>query len=802
MKYALLLISLIFSVQTASADNWTDYITPDTLKSPEGKQLTEKQKRRLGNQRVGTDYSLSRTKRKADELYDQAGYMTAVARYEKLDGIELNEFVMSRMANSFRLNGEYEKAEYWFSQCINETPYPEDYLYYGEVLLINGNCEDAVRWNKEYLAQTLDTSRDVVTDCDQLEEIAKHEAVEVRNLLTLNTSDLDFSPIPYQNGLVFTSNRGTENLTKKRDRWTKENFTDLFFAEVDEGGFVSDIRPLSDNVNQKLHDGTATFNQIGTKMVFSRSDAEGENKKGLKELQLYASEYREGLWSEGRKLNICNSDYAFCHPTFDKGSKKIYFTSNQPGGYGGMDIWMSERENGEWKKPVNLGPKVNTSGNELFPFYAKDGTLYFASNGHRGLGGLDIFYVRQTNAGDDRSWDGRTNMGEPFNSEKDDFSFTIDSEGEKGYFTSNREGGQGGDDIYLWEGSIGAVRILSELIVIEKGTQKRLQDIEVSFTNLKTGKKESLTTDFEGSISLPAEPGINYRFEVEAPGYQSYTENLSGKELMKKLRKLPLQPIRTFEATGTVLNKEFETPLADADLIVFDKCTGKLTKFRSDVNGNFTFPAECGCTYEIKGTKTNFTEDTTIAVFAKEDCPDLVKGDSPQEIRLSLDLMKPESPIGFATGETRKEGTSLNTFFLGSDELTFEEGMIIRLSNLYYDFDKSNIRPDAALELNQVYDLLKTYKTMKISLLSHTDSRGRDRYNTKLSQDRAFSARNYLIKRGIHPDRVAAVGVGEALPVNECSDGVDCTEEQHQLNRRTEIKITALDEPGVKVQKD
>lgn len=806
MKYLLYIVVFFLFVQNVGAtDNWKDYITPDTLKSPEGKQLTAKQQRRLANVQVGTDYSLSQTKRKADELFNHVGYMAAANRYHKLDEIEKNEFVQSKMANSYRLNGDYKNAEYWYAQCINETPYVEDYLYYAQVLLINGKCEDAVRWNKEYLAKTMDTDRDIITDCDHLKAITTHKAVEVRNLLTLNTSDLDFSAIPYQNGLVFTSNRGINRLTKKLDRWTKQSFTDLFFAEMN-NGTVTSIQPFSESINNVLHDGTATFTEAGTEMIFSRSDNEGQNTNNIKELQLYASSFRDGVWTAARKLDFCNSEFTYCHATLSPDGKKLYFASNQDkGSYGGMDIWVSSKKlDNTWTMPMNLGPNVNTSGNEIFPYFANDQTLYFSSDGHQGLGGLDIFNVAQSVDNDDRSWNNRSNLGKPFNSQKDDFGFYANRKKNSGYFSSNRDGGQGGDDIYSWSGLMNNGEVTRQLVIIDKKTKKRLVDAQVELSNDKDSESKVVKTGKTGALSYSVNSNNDYTFKVMNKGYLPYTFTVSGDELVATDKKvIPLTKINKVNTSGTIFNEKYNKPLANAKVVILDRCSGKTTQVYSDAAGSFNFEAECGCEYEIRGTKDSFTEGVRTVSITDADCERFVKGAS-VEVILGLQFIEPVRRVepmprrSYATLSDRRS-SGLNTYFLGSEELHFEEGQIIRLSNLYYDLDKFYIRTDAGQELNHVYELLRAYPTMKIALMSHTDARGSDRYNTRLSQKRAFSARDYLIAKGISPDRVSSVGLGETMLVNECSDGVNCSEEEHQLNRRTEIKITELREPGVKV---
>jgi len=219
----------------------------------------------------------------------------------------------------------------------------------------------------------------------------------------------------------------------------------------------------------------------------------------------------------------------------------------------------------------------------------------------------------------------------------------------------------------------------------------------------------------------------------------------------------------------------------------------------SNALGQFDFESTCDCKYEIYGQKDDFNNGTTIFSTVGMDCADLADPNKKKEVVLD---MKPLELTIYEYSTNEKLDGTLNQYFLGKDDIEFEVGQVIRLSNLYYDYDKFNIRPDAQQDLNHVYELLTTYKTMRISLLSHTDSRGGDDYNARLSQKRALSARNYLITKGISAHRLGSLGVGEDLPVNNCTDDVDCSEDEHQLNRRTEIQITALKERGIQIIRD
>lgn len=860
MKRLFFLIFILSSLDL-SASHILDYVTPDTIKTPEGKELSRKEKRRAARAVAGKDFTLSAEKRKADNLYQNLGFMEAADYYENLEGVEMNTFVQSKLANSYRLNAQYEDAEYWYSQMINNTDNPEDYMNYALVLQSNGKCEDAVRWYGEYLKFTLDETREFITDCDQLETFKVSKDVDVRNMVGLNTEHLDFSPIRYKNGVIFTSNRSSKGgLTVNRDKWTKSSFTDIFYAKIGSNGTVTEVEAMDSDLNGKFHDGVVTFNSQGSLMIFSRSNKKGRGDDGIKDLKLYSSDNSAGYWADPLELNINGENFASCHPALSADGRRLYFASDREGGYGGMDIWVSERLGNRWQEPKNLGPTVNTGGQELFPFIAKNETMYFASNGHRGLGGLDIFVVNKTDEKDETTWSVRENLGAPFNTEKDDFSFTINPDGESGYFSSNRHGGQGGDDVYEWEGELNekiARNNRRRICVTDERTGNRLPGIDVTvvetagagsiinsgdndiFLKLKplnnenkefvlslaadnnqlVNDREGYTTDNKGNFRYDVNPDRNYVMLIENPKYENYQEKISGSKLISSEEHcLEITEKSCLLLNGTVVNEVYNSRIPNAKVYLFNKCTGETTEEFSDENGEFNFCLSCGCEYEIVGQKRNFTEGRSQVSTLIPDCENtLALGtDLPLETTVKLTVGSPDFTTG-GTGPTGVPGTpgatyifatpdmlahgniplppgmsreDLNRYFTGKSTPDFEQGQVIKLSNIYYDFDKAFIRRDAARELDYVYQLLKTYPSMHISLLSHTDSRGKDTYNEKLSKRRAESAMLYLVNRGISPGRLTYEGFGESKHVNECENGVNCDEIKHQLNRRTEIKIT------------
>ncbi|MFK7809963.1 MAG: TolB family protein [Saprospiraceae bacterium] len=275
--------------------------------------------------------------------------------------------------------------------------------------------------------------------------------VAVRNMISLNSNDMDYSPLLYKDGIVFTSTRVFETKKKRWFKSYKKKFSYLFFAKRDERGQFNDPKPLEGGINGRYHEGAATFNKQGDVMFFTRNNKKGKNQFGKVDLKIYTAKFNDGNWDEIEEIEIINGEgFSTCHPTISADGQKLFFASNRNGGYGGMDIYVSYLVDGEWQYPVNLGPEINTDGNEIFPFIAQGNKLYFSSDGHDGKGGLDIFQSNWIDETNEEDWTTALNMGLPFNSVKDDFGFSIYNNNQEGFFTSTREGGQGYDDIYTW----------------------------------------------------------------------------------------------------------------------------------------------------------------------------------------------------------------------------------------------------------------------------------------------------------------------------------------------------------------
>lgn len=831
----------------------------DTIKEDGQESLSERQERIELEEKKRYNLENNSIKAKADKLFESYGYMASTNLYNKLakEG-NLAPTVMEKLAESYFYNGQTEDAEYWYAQFVKDTDNPDHFLHYAQVLQSNAKCEDAVRWFDKYMEATNDQKRTFILDCDELQKIPQKNA-SITNLKSVNTENLEYSAIAYGDGIVFTSTRGVPKATKLKDSWTQSNFADLFYMELSEDSQASDPvkyvnpKPLTSRVNKKYHDGVATFNNANSQMIFSRNNRKGKNKNGIIGLKLYFAKNPKAFWAdvsedpiqldlkkpikqestfwidEGELEALNSNDFSSCHPSLANDDRRLYFSCNRPGGYGGMDIYVSENVNGEWMPPVNLGPTINSSGNELFPYIADDERLYYASDGHQGLGGLDIFIGQKTEVTDENTWTIRENAGTPFNSTKDDFGFFIFKESDKGFLTSNRPGGKGGDDIYLWKMGDGEVLELEDefnrrVCVFDESTNERIEgalvnvkatdgsalngDATLTLKPLKNSKNEYVlgisgneegeggdyVTDKRGIFRFRPNPGKEYQFIVEKQGYMlQKSKATTGKIMENREYCIPIAKMDCLILKGTVQSKTYNKSIPGAQVKLLDKCRGGFMEAISDADGHFEFCIECDCDYQLVAEKQFFYNGTTDISTAKEN---LLACDTLTELRTVIEL---EAGDLNANNQNNNDPSQmsledLRKYFLGNGNSNFEVGQAFDLRGIYYDYDKYNIRSDASNELDYLIAVMNMYPSMEIVLNSYTDSRGSNKYNLWLSKKRANSAMRYLMENGIDAHRIQNTkGFGESQLVNGCTDDIDCTEEEHQLNRRTEIRIVSLD---------
>ncbi len=719
---------------------------------------------------------------KAEKLYSRDGYQCAIDIYEKEDPKNQNRETQLKIANSYRLTGNTIMAEKYYSLCIDEKSQIQDVYNYAQVLLSNGKCKESLKYFDQYekSAGTKNFSN-IISSCDDITGFPINNHIQVTNAEGLNSKWLDFCPVYYQNGLIFTSGRPDNSEQKVKDFWSGKTFSDVYFASSKGDGKFETPGILSWNLHSQYHDGAVSFGPDGQTMYYSSNNHSGKNKKGIKDLKIYTAKFQNGGWVNTDPFPFNSDEYDNCHPALSADGNVLVFASDMPDGEGGMDLYVCFKRDNVWTKPINLGKQINTSGNEIFPFLDVKGTLYFSSNGLKGMGGLDIFSA--TKNGNEFFWTSPVNLGQPFNSIRDDLSYTGARSGQEGYFASNREGGLGEDDIYHWvlkpeyKGLSENLEGLIPISVVDKESALPIADAKVNLFNEKS-ESFAFLTNAEGKIGKEVTRKETKFIECEKDGYKPNHKFLTQEMVGNPSKSIIFLEPETYQPMrGNVVDRSTDQPIQDAEILITNLSTGEVRSLRSKSDGSYSTTLLCANDYKFSVTKPDYLKNEDD--FHKNEI--LCRSDK--------SIIKDFHLTPYKINDKRKQ---LSAALLGNESEKFEAGRSFEVKDIYYDYNKFAIRKDAAKVLDKLVDLLKEFPEMEIELSSHTDSRGRDSYNQKLSQQRADSAVKYLIQKGIQASRLRAAGYGESLLKNNCEDGVNCSEDEHQINRRTEIKILKL----------
>ncbi len=637
------------------------------------------------------------------------------------------------------------------------------------------------------------------------------ETLTIRNEESINTKTLEYAPIFFNDQLVFTSTRPTSGAPMTSWRDEKKQFSDLYIAKKSKYGGFLEARRLSGKASSPYHDGVATFNKTGTEIFFTRSNKNGKNKKNIINLKIYAAQLVNDVWQNIQELPLNDEDFSNCHPTLSPDGQALYFASDRPGGYGGMDIYVSKNINGIWQHPENLGATINSSSNELFPFISPSNNLYFASNNKNSIGGLDIFRAERKEGL--ANFHIAKNLGTDFNTTADEFGFCTNKTETEGYFTSNRKGGKGGDDIYHWEWKQVEVIIAPEqmnLAVFDARSQERVTDAIITIFDeaVSTTKndiypiakmmnlskyeqdnpylsleKKSYRTGSNGQISMIIEAEKSYTIFIEKKGYNPIKKIITYAELSKeKSWTFSLEKKAGIPLKIQALNMPSRVPVAQVSLELLNHCTQKTERAISDENGQFVFYLSCDCEYELIGKKTAYRKYQKRFSTRYRNCGNL------NAINTELYLVDQEV-IAHIVKVDNLRFANLNSFEANG---TPKEGQIIGLPEIRFSENKAEIIPHTIDQLYKIHYFLQTYSNIDVEISVHTDARGSAKYNHRLSQKRADSITEFLIAKGVSQNRFSAIGYGEDKLLNQCTDGISCSEEAHLQNMRVEMKITKI----------
>ena len=634
---------------------------------------------------------------------------------------------------------QYDKALMWAEKLTaNSDTCSQDWLNYFDLLLINSKTNRLMGAIDSALSRTPNSTK--IQEWKKsapliLKQLTDNSEYSIANFRQ-NKKGEEFCAVPYKGAVVMVSNRRNTGFLNRNYAWTGQYFTDLI--AIGDTVDISTDKLWKEVKRTNPHDGPISFSKDNKIAILTVNQNEIDQVGGIKFSRLELKIYREknGEWSE-EVFPYNNKTYSVGHGVLDQ-QGNLYFASDKPGGLGGVDIYKSSYVNGSWSEPVNLGSNVNTVRDEVFPFVSNNGTLYFSSNGWPGNGGLDIFYQDDQNSNS-------KHIGNPINTNADDFGIYVDENTGRGFLASNRNAFK--DEIYTISKPV--YKIEAEL-TLSTCDNKPLAKQTIVVKNLKTNVEDKFTTDDKGKISIKPSINTSYKFTYSGEGNSSAC---TVEKTFDKEGKIPVKlssNYKTFSGKLKVVDEKGEN-IDGAQITYFSK--GKTTKkllSNKDISTIELTSQELAETDSIVANMINYS-DARIVLNNSGDCN--------SEKTYSLVLSK-------------KSGSEL-----------------INLGMVYYDFDLWNLRPEGKAELDKLVKYMKEHPDLTVELGSHTDSRGPDYYNEWLSERRSQSCVKYIRAAGIPTDKILAKGYGETKLVNKCSNTDRCTEAEHQLNRRTELKI-------------
>lgn len=742
--------------------------------------------------------------KRAEKALNALDYPTAIQIYLDILEKEDNLPAKLKLAEAYRKTNNYQQAEAWYAQIVSvPTIEPIQYFYYGLMLQRNDKCDQAQLWYNQFLKlKPYDYRKKYLQNaCAYQNELMTKLANSLEvELPVFNSAYDDLGPAFYNEGLVF----GSLNLREKTTSRPAEAFFDLYYvaSEVIKNGNLlnlnyGQVERFSSSLNSRLHEAIVTFNENETEIFFTRNRASSKNDDQEKLIQLEIMSARkldQDKWSDLKPLSFNSEEYSVAHPALSPDSKRLYFSSDMPGGFGGKDLYLSFRENDRWGPPINLGPAINTEGDELFPYYHAEGKLFFASDGHFGLGGQDIYVVKDIGNGD---WGEIENMGHPINTAFDDFGLILSQNGDYGYFTSNRAGGMGGDDIYSFRKK--SLALATRVIVVDAATGKGIAGASVKTScgipDRQTGLDGQLAFDIivDNCCTLFCSM-LDYSpqtLPVCVSDWEGRDTALVYVALERSVIRPPDPPVveKTFSITGTIYDQTSGLPLEGAIVKLLGENCQLPRPIQTNASGEYTFEIMSDCCYQLRVEKGNYfsrTIDANICPDKKLTTREFLKDVSLQPFLLTINERKLDKKSNIVPPAF--EGEEAESFELSSPTAYNDDFPTFKL-NVYYESGRSSVKKESVGELKRLLRLLQDNPKLIMEINSHTDSHGSDTDNNRLSQKRADNIVRWLSQMGISRNRLIAKGYGESRLVNNCGDDIPCAEEDHQLNRRTEFKV-------------
>lgn len=619
--------------------------------------------------------------KKANKLFKEYSYVDASKAYEEYLEKEKSPSTqaLKNAGDAYYFIDDMRNASKWYQRLYDvqgASVDEEHFLRYIESTKAILDYDRADKATKEYLTKKGDQKRiaHYANQKRQMDSLTKAKSLYTTYNLPSNSDKADFGTAFFGNKIVYSSAKDTTKYNEKLYNWNKEPFLSLYVAErnSENGTFFNEMTFLP-NVQSKYHESTVAFSKDLGKVYYTTNILKKKklvnDQEGTNNFKIVRGTLQDLNLANSEDIFFDSKDYSVGHPAISEDGKWLFFASDMPGGFGGADLYVSQiADDGTISPPKNLGSEINTAANDMFPSFS-NGVLYFASDGHFGWGGLDIY---ESKFYGNMKFSEPRNLGAPINSNKDDFAFISDATDTFGYFSSNRSGGKGGDDIYY-------------------------------FTKEKA-------------------------------------------------------PCNQF-ISGRVINSKSKSPVADASIKAFNMFGDEITEATTKPDGTYKLTVPCNIKVKVVASKANHSTDQEEVETNK------VNNDEIKNINFELSTYE---DLVVKQGNTEK----------------------IDINPIFFDYDKSDITLQAAMELDKVVFAMNNFPKLRIKIESHTDSRGKDAYNMKLSDARAKATQAYIISKGIDATRIeSAIGYGETRLTNKCANGVKCTETEHLANRRSDFIV-------------
>lgn len=696
----------------------------------------------------------------ANNQFDKQQYISAQKTY--LLVIEKNyesANVYKNLADTYYYNGQFEKASIWYKKLIDsysEEIDSEYFFRYSQSLKSTEDYNNAdIYMEKFSRLKKNDIRANLYTkQKDYLARIEYQSNRYEMHRASINSEFSDFGTAFYGEFIVFSSSRDTLLLKQRTHKWTESSFLELYKAKYDiTNGNLSEATKFSKEINSKFHESTPVFTNDGNTIYFTGNHLEKNNTNGLK---IYRSFKKpNGIWSEPESLPFNNDEYSVAHPSLNNNEDVLYFTSDMPGGFGQSDIYkVNILEDGSFGEVINLGNDINTEGKETFPYVSKQNMLYFSSNGHQGLGGLDIFVTQLLSDGNEDI----INIGKPINGPKDDFAFIINDDTKVGYFSSNRNKDMN-DDIYSFLELSKIKSFYPEIVmgfVRDKDTQEPINDARVEIYDESKQLIAVKKVDKEGKYSfILKDPKQKYSIKVTRDDYTIIEEDTD------------------FKKFSTTYESNIELEKTNGFVILTDP------KHFGSNNDEILPESKKQLDQIITLLRPNRNMNARIVSYYANENDDAIMA----EKRAKL-VMKYFEDNGISENRLKYEVVPQKMIQV---EKVFR--LMMDVPSVRFNTNSEQIRPDANPGISKVIEIMQKYPDIVVEIQGHADSRGSKLINLKVSEKRANNIKKYLVSQGINQNRLQTKGYGEQKLRNHCADGIICSKEEHEYNRRCEFMI-------------